>query len=301
MSLLTLAAAIALVALPSALLRGGLRLRPSDWARVSAGALAAGVLLGHAALGSLAFFTLLQSSGLRAVSDHLISLGAHLAPGGPVVGVLAALTAILQVAVITRTVRRVRDTRAQLEMEPGLGDHFELDEFEVVVVPTGKVMAFSNPLGGGQIIVSKELLRVLEPEETAAVLLHEAAHLRRRHDRYLWVAAVAEAALPLPLTRRTAALLRQSIEHWADEDTASSAPARSVLRQALRRLAALDCGATVDDRISALTRSPGARPGAARVAACASACGLVLAAFLPLGDAAGHVLAALTTLGGTGY
>ena len=300
MSLLTLAAAIALVALPSALLRAGLRLRPSDWARVAAGALAAGVLLAHAALGSLGLFTLLRASGVPPVANDVIREGAHLLPGGPVLGLIAALVATTQAAVITRTVRRVRDTRAQLQMEPGLGDHFRFAEFEVVVVPTRHVLAFSNPLSGGQIVVSNELLRVLAPDETAAVLRHEAAHLRHRHDRYLWIAAVAEAALPLPITRRTGALLRRSIEHWADEDTASSAPARSVLRQALRRFAALGGGATVNDRISALTRSPGARPGAARVAACAAAGGLVLAAFLPLGDAAGHVLAALTTLGGPG-
>lgn len=300
MILLTFGAAIALMALPLALLRIGLRLRPSDWARVAAGALAAGVLLGHAALGSLAVFTVLRVSGVPAVADDVIRLGSHLLPGGPVLGVLAALAATTQAAVITRTVRRVRSTRAQLEMEPGFGDRFGFAGFDVVVVPTSRVLAFSNPTSGGQIVVSNELLRVLPPDETAAVLRHEAAHLRHRHDRYLWIAALAEAALPLPMTRRTAALLRRSIEYWADEDTASTPPARSVLRQALIRFAALD-GAAVDDRISALARSPGTRPATARVAACAAAFGLVLTAFFPLGDAASHVLAALTTLGGPGY
>lgn len=63
--------------------------------------------------------------------------------------------------------------------------HAELDRHSrdggVIVVPEREPVAFAVPGRGGRIVISGGLLSALRPRERAALLAHEAAHLRLRH------------------------------------------------------------------------------------------------------------------------
>ena len=58
--------------------------------------------------------------------------------------------------------------------------------------------------------------RPLTNAEFAIVIAHEQSHARHRHDRFLLLALVVDAAVPF--MRRATAQLRFHLERWADED-----------------------------------------------------------------------------------
>lgn len=59
---------------------------------------------------------------------------------------------------------------------------------EVLVMPEGSAGAFAVSSHGGRILVSPELLRVLDPEELEGILAHEIAHLEARDVRVTFTA-----------------------------------------------------------------------------------------------------------------
>jgi Zn-dependent protease with chaperone function len=114
------------------------------------------------------------------------------------------------------------------------------------------------------------MLAALEPDERRALLAHEQAHLRHRHDRYLLIGKLAAG---LPVLTPLAAQQRHALERWADEDAAEIVGDRSLVARAVARaaLAAHDrpvpalamLGADVPARVEALLRVPsGSAPGA---------------------------------------
>ena len=84
------------------------------------------------------------------------------------------------------------------------------------IVASDDVFAFVVPGPDAVTIVSSGLLRELGANEQQVVFAHERAHADHRHDRYLTIARVAEAMLPMirPLTHR----LEFSLERWADDE-----------------------------------------------------------------------------------
>jgi len=124
--------------------------------------------------------------------------------------------------------------------------------------------ALGGPLG--HVVVSTGMLGLLDSAERGVLFAHERSHLRHRHHRYLALARVTTAAMPVLgfVTGR----LRLAVERWADEDAADAAGgdrrlvARTIVRAALARTdhdaaAALALGAVgVRARVDALL-SPG--------------------------------------------
>lgn len=132
----------------------------------------------------------------------------------------------------------------------------------LVVLPTDVPTAYAVPGRGGHVVVSRGMLRGLDAVERRVLLAHERAHLRLRHDRYLWVADLSAAVLPLlaPLRDR----VRFATERWADEAAAQEIGDRAAVARAICRAALLQAGTTtpaaalglaglaVSDRVEAL-------------------------------------------------
>lgn len=111
----------------------------------------------------------------------------------------------------------------------------------LVVLPTDVPTAYAVPGQPGHIIVSRGMLRGLDPVERRVLLAHERAHLRLRHHRYLWIADISAAVFPLlaPLRDR----VRFATERWADETAALEIGDRSAVARAICRAALLQAGA----------------------------------------------------------
>ncbi|MFC5002500.1 M56 family metallopeptidase [Dactylosporangium cerinum] len=154
----------------------------------------------------------------------------------------------------------------------------------------------------GHVLVTSGLLRLLDPDERAAVLAHERAHLRLRHHRLIAVAVLAAAVHPLlrPVADGVALL----VERASDEDAAATVGdrrlvARTVAKVALAsqpaRAAGIGAagigemgigGSNLMCRIEALTRPP---VSVGRVwSALTSA--VVVAAFAAMGGAVGEFI-----------
>lgn len=179
----------------------------------------------------------------------------ELGRGGPAVGWFAAVLLAVSVSLVVRQVRTVRRQRRDLRVEPGVGTHHHGPQFDLVTLPSALPLAYS--LGGRrrQVVVSEGFRARLDPDGMAAVVAHEAAHLRARHDRWLAVAAVLDAALWfVPWVRPAVATLRLSVECWADAD-AVRAVGRPALRTAL--LATVDA-VPVPPHLAAMSRAGGA-------------------------------------------
>lgn len=91
---------------------------------------------------------------------------------------------------------------------------------EVVVLPTQGGIACSLVGQGPRVFVSDGLLADLSAAEVRAVILHEHAHVRQRHDLWCLVGEVAEAWAPrLPaargLRRATALLVELAADDYA--------------------------------------------------------------------------------------
>lgn len=136
---------------------------------------------------------------------------------------------------------------------------------EVRVVEDDRPDAYAVAGHPGHIVISSGMLRILDGRERAVLLAHERAHLRNRHHRYLLLARVSAAAVPMArlVTRR----LRLAVECWADEDAAVEVGdrrlvARTLIRAALARTAfSRDAGLRLGElgvpaRVEALLGSP---------------------------------------------
>lgn len=114
---------------------------------------------------------------------------------------------------------------------------------ELVVLPGDEPTAYALPGRPGHIVVSVGMIRALDESERRVLLAHERAHLRHRHHRYLRVADLAAAAVPLlrPISDR----VRFATERWADEVAADTVGDRTLTARAITRAALATTGAAV--------------------------------------------------------
>jgi len=130
---------------------------------------------------------------------------------------------VVAVGGVVRAARVARHWRGARGDEPGA----------VEVLDTDVAVAFART-GGGGVVVSTGMLAALDADERRAVLAHEHAHLRHRHDRFLVVACLASGVLPL---LPAAAQLRRCLERWADEEAAIEVGGRAIVARAIARAA----------------------------------------------------------------
>ncbi|WP_375485587.1 M56 family metallopeptidase [uncultured Jatrophihabitans sp.] len=172
------------------------------------------------------------------------SLTRHTSVPLPVASVAAVVAAVLMAASVRQVVRAVGRLvavdRAARALGPGHGG--------LVIVDDDHTGAYAVPGlrgGRGRTVVSRRLLRILEPAERRALLAHEHSHLRHRHVVHVQLAELAAAANPL--LRPTARAVRRAVEQWADRDAVAEVGdpvpvARALAKAALARGRAPDLG-----------------------------------------------------------
>jgi len=202
------------------------RLPPAEWARVATLAVGLGAVCVYAGLIATTLppvLHMLQLEGLFGICDPVVH---SLMIGGPPVGWTAAVLATLITVSGVQALRRNRRATRVARIEPWFGSHSDRAEYELVVIPTPALVAMGVPGDVPQVIVSEGLVGELDGVRLQAVVEHEVAHLRLQHHRYLAVVAIVERALGMvPLVRRSALAIRQSLEVWADDHAVASAKA----------------------------------------------------------------------------
>lgn len=133
------------------------------------------------------------------------------------------LPAAILLLVAAVRVGRVLVANRRLRPRAGLPD--------VVVIHDDAPIAVSLPGRHGHVVVSTGMVDRLDETGCRALLAHEAAHRRFRHDRHLVVLAVVDAAIPVAasLTRR----VRFALERWADEVAADEVGDRLAVATAI--------------------------------------------------------------------
>ena len=283
MAPILLISAIALLGLPGVAWRFGRRLQPSEWSWFCVAVLLAGALMLELSLVLYAIPTTLRALGVHHLADMCERAIGAVLPGGAILGWPAAALAVAFPIRFALVARRTRRLQAGAHIEPCLGHHRPVDGYDLVVLPTEHVVAFSVCAATSQVVISRGLMDALRPEEVEAVVRHEAAHLQQGHQRLLLLVGSLESSLPLgTIVRRSTAALRTGLERWADELAVGHAgSSRAVLRRALvgvcealmvpRAVAAFSAADTIAERLDALSVGPPRPTGRSRVAAYAPA------------------------------
>jgi Zn-dependent protease with chaperone function len=240
MAVVLLLAALALLSFPGLARPLGRRLNPSEWARLGTVVLGGGALALEAGLVILAAPTALHSLGVSGMAAACRRMMGGLAPGGAVAGWVATAGAVAGPAMAWRGLARARATHRRMRAEPWLGSHRHCGSCDLVVLQSDKVLAVSVAGPPHQVVLTTALMTSLTPEQLAAVVRHEHAHLVHRHQRLLVALAVVDASIGwFPPVRASTAAVRLALERWADEDAAgASVEGRRAVRDALLGVAA---------------------------------------------------------------
>ncbi|ACZ83083.1 M56 family metallopeptidase [Streptosporangium roseum] len=238
---LALYAVVAVVTLPRLLIRGELaerapRLAIAVWlaactsavASVILSALAAAVpatVIGH---GLAEFFE--ACAAMLSHGAPLTSPGTRAALLGA--AVIAARITYCGAAILVRARRERRQHAGMLNI---IGRHD--GELDAVVLDHDEAAVYCLPGRKGRAVITTAALRSLAPEQVAAVLAHEQAHLRGRHHLVLAAAEAFHRAFPgLPLFTRARSEVARLVELLAD-DVAARRHSRIHIAAALVRLA----------------------------------------------------------------
>ena len=167
---------------------------------------------------------------------------AGMTPVGVVTGVLAVLAAaVLLVTLLASLVwahRRRSAHRTVLDLLTGSQCH-DQDRLlrDVRVIDDRRAVAYSVPGWHARVVLSGGLVDLLQPDELQAVIAHERAHVRFRHDLLvLPFRAWATTLGRVPGVRRAAAAVTELAEMLAD-DVAARHGTRRVVAAALVKVA----------------------------------------------------------------
>lgn len=131
--------------------------------------------------------------------------------------------------------RASAERRRHAEMLALLGRHD--GALDAIVVDYDERLAYCLPGRQGRAVITTGALRNLSPEQAAAVLAHEQAHLRGRHHLVLAGAETLTKAFPgVPLFERARAEITRLVELLADDVAARRHP-RILIATALVQLA----------------------------------------------------------------
>ncbi|NUP53919.1 MAG: M56 family metallopeptidase [Catenulispora sp.] len=145
--------------------------------------------------------------------------------------VALALAGVLAVRLVGVTllsaVRIERDLRRQRYAVDLAAEHADR---QVRVLEHAAPAAYCLPGTRPRIVITEGTIAALAPDELEAVLAHERAHARWRHELVVQPFVAWESALPLPPARRATAAVTALVEMLADDHAA-----RAVSRPALAR------------------------------------------------------------------
>ncbi len=122
---------------------------------------------------------------------------------GPMDSFILATATVASVGVLLRLLanghsigRRIRALRAEhRDLVDLVGRH----EGHTRVLPSAKLSAYCVPGSGARLVITEAALTSLPDEQLAAVVAHEQAHLRERHDLILEFFTVLHASVPTVL------------------------------------------------------------------------------------------------------
>jgi Zn-dependent protease with chaperone function len=190
------------------------RLRPASAVRYNS------ILLIAALTAAIPTLWLLGFGGLAGlgVRTPVLDWCHTLLPEDRVIGTAIGIGALVLAVVGTVRVFRVLSLHRRLRVAGSC---------RFTMIETDAVFAYTLPGPAGTIAVSRGLRNSLDDTEYEVVLAHEAAHARHRHDRFLLVALMTRAFIPVlaSVTRR----LEFHIERWADEDAVADTGAARLL------------------------------------------------------------------------
>ncbi len=185
------------------------------------------------------------------------------------------MTAVLQVAIATR--RRRAHHRMMVDLldmsHDSLPPQVCLHASGLRILDVKQPLAYCLPGVRSRVVVSEGTLKTLSDSEIAAILTHERAHLRARHDLVLEMFTAVHAAFPR-FVRSANALnaVRLLIELLADDAAVRAAGPTSLARA----LVACAAGRTPSGALAAggpttvlRVRRLGGRPNSRALAACA--------------------------------
>ncbi len=108
--------------------------------------------------------------------------------------VAAVAAVLLGRALLLRSVALVQARKRQRALIDVLA--LELTDDGTRVLDHDAALAYCIPGRGGRIVLTSAAVSTLTPDQLAAVIAHERAHLRGRHDVVLFASEVARAAFP---------------------------------------------------------------------------------------------------------
>jgi len=228
-------ATVGLVAMPLLARRVRNAFRPVELTRYNAVTMSSGVVLLLVALVVCAVPVVVALGG-GSVFDR------HFFPGDTIIGWLSAAAAIILIVTMVVGYRRVQKVEARLRIEPYVGEHLALAEYDLVVLGLDQPLAYA--IGGRhpQIVITGGLLDQLSVPELVSVVEHEAAHISLHHRLHLTLIGMIEpAASWFVPARRLVEAFRSALEHAADSRTTD----RSATRRALLTVSGVPTAAGV--------------------------------------------------------
>jgi Zn-dependent protease with chaperone function len=234
MSAILVLSGVALLVVPGVVASRAGQLRPDEWRRLNRVAIRLGFAMVAVGLVAAALPVVLDAVGVEAVTELCRHLLGPAAPGGAIVGGASLTLSVVLAAVACLAHQRSRRVQRSARIEGWLGEHTNLRDATLVVLPTDAVVAYATPGRPAQVVISQGLARALSSDELDAVVRHELAHLRNGHHRDLVLAGVVDATLGwMPGLRASTAAFRLSLERSADEVAADRPGARDATRRAL--------------------------------------------------------------------
>lgn len=220
--------------------------------------------------------------------------GAGPSVAGAVLALGLAGRAVYCLASALRTIRRDRLAQHQ---DLSLAGRYD-DVWQVSIVEHPAPAVYCIPGHRSKIVITSSAFATLDDEQMRAVIAHERAHLRGRHDLVLALAGALRRAVPrLACTRVGHAELARLVEMRAD-DVALRATDRLVMARALVTLAhgplpagGLGAGGSALARLHRLVHPPRSIGWAGRLLVAVAAVTLVA---LPMAIAAEPAVAAAT-------
>ena len=202
--------------------------------------------------GGFSMIGAITGAGIALIPHHTLL-------GGIVIGVAVGLAGHL-LGHLAATVISVIRSRSRHRTLLDLLTSPDPSRPATVILDAPTPVAYCLPQGFGSItVLSRGLLDRLSPDELAAVIAHERAHLTQRHDIVLVAFRAWHSALPwFPIAARAAEEVAVLVELLAD-DTARRTVADDVLARAIATVSSAHSTDFVD------AGAPRPRPGRDRV------------------------------------
>ena len=177
------------------------------------------------------------SGASRALRDAALGFDAHAVSAAARLAVLAASAALLTLLcwVLLSAAAAVGLARRRHRTLLSLLAHGDPKVPGALVVDHPAAAAYCVPGLRSRIVISAGTLDLLDQAELAAVLAHERAHLRARHDLVLLPFCALARAFPRSrLVRRARATVALLVEMLADDQALRQRPARELATALLR-------------------------------------------------------------------